>query len=123
MLRKYGIGLMAFIIAVASAAFTAPKNKHFAATHVFEFKSSLAYTVPNVTQPSNWQYVGESEPLCGGADKACRIAVTDDYVDNSTPMKLVSTFSISASTSGSGEAAVTGIDDSQVNRFSNQDDE
>ncbi|MGN6340507.1 MAG: hypothetical protein ACTHML_06070 [Ginsengibacter sp.] len=122
MLRKYGIGLGAIIIAVASAAFTVPKNRHLTATHVFEFKSSLAYTVPNVTQPSNWQYVGENEPLCGGADKACRIAVTDNYVDNSTPMKL-SGVSISASITGSGEAAVTGITDAQENRFSNQDDE
>src|SRR5690348_7917095 len=110
MIKRYGTGLLAIIMALAMAAFTAPKNKHLNATHVFEFNSSLAYTVPNVTDPSKWNYVGENQSLCTGADKACRIEVTDDYVDNSTPMKLTGV-SISASTSSSGEAVVDGITD------------
>ena len=46
MIKKYGIGLLAVVIAIASFAFTAPAKTHLAATHVFEFDGlSNAYTV------------------------------------------------------------------------------
>lgn len=124
MLRKYGIGLMAIIIGIGMAAFTAPKKTHLDATHVFEFDGlHNTYTVGNVQTTSNWKYVGEDELLCEGEDKACRIKVTDDYVDqSSTPMQL-SGITISASNNpNSGEAVVSGITAPLENGYSNQDD-
>jgi hypothetical protein len=122
MLRKYGIGLLAFIIAVGSAAFTAPKKSHLSGTHVFEFNPTLTYTVANVTNSSNWQYVGEisQKPLCQGMNKACRVAVTDAYVDDPSNPAALSGVSISAALSSGGTAAVTGITDPTDNGFSNQ---
>ena len=122
MLRKYGIGLMAFIIAVGSAAFTAPKKSHLTGTHVFEFNPALPYTVQNVSTSSNWDYIGEisSKPLCSGMNKACRVAVDDDYVDNPSDPQELSGVTISAALSGAGKAVVTGITDPSDNGFSNQ---
>jgi len=123
MIKKYGIGLVAVAIAITMAAFTAPKKSHVSATHVFEFNSSLAYTVTNVSKSSNWQYVGETsqEPLCDNTpDKACRIAVTDAFVNNPSNPTALSGMTISASTSGSGDAYVTGITDETDNVYSNQ---
>src|SRR5690242_14213643 len=113
MLRKYGIGLLAFIIAMASAAFTAPKKSHLTGTHVFEFDPTLAYTIPNVTTTSNWKYKGETpaEPLCSGMKKACRIAVTDEYVDVPSDPDQLSRVTITAALSSTGQAAVTSITD------------
>lgn len=123
MFRKYGIGLVAVVIAVTMAAFTAPKKSHVSGTHVFEFNSALAYTVANVTNSSNWQYVGEisQEPLCDNTpDKACRMAVTNAYVNNPSNPTALSGMTITASTSGSGDAYVTGITDETDNEYSNQ---
>ena|SRR6185312_3759533 len=123
MIKKYGIGLVAVAIAITMAAFTAPKKSHVSATHVFEFNSSLAYTVTNVSNSSNWQYVGETsqEPLCDNTpDKACRLAVTDAFVNNPSNPTGLSGMTISASTSGSGDAYVTGITDETDNVYSNQ---
>jgi hypothetical protein len=123
MIKKYGIGLVAVAIAITMAAFTAPKKSHVSATHVFEFNSSLAYTVTNVSNSSNWQYVGETsqEPLCDNTpDKACRLAVTDAFVNNPSNPTALSGMTISASTSGSGDAYVTGITDETDNVYSNQ---
>ena len=123
MIKKYGIGLVAVAIAITMAAFTAPKKSHVSAIHVFEFNSSLAYTVTNVSKSSNWQYVGETsqEPLCDNTpDKAWRIAVTDAFVNNPSNPTALSGMTISASTSGSGDAYVTGITDETDNVYSNQ---
>ena len=123
MIRKYGISFVAVVIAVAMAAFTTPKKSHVSGTHVFEFNSSLAYTVANVSNSSNWEYVGEisQEPLCDNTpDKACRMAVTNAYVNNPSNPTALSGMTISATTSGSGDAYVTGITDETDNAYSNQ---
>lgn len=126
MLRKYGIGLVAVIAASAAVAFTAPKRSHLPATHVFEFDGvHNAYTTGNVTTPGNWKYVGEtsSEPLCDDTpDKACRIAVTNAYVNNPSSPGALSGLSISAATIASGDAYVTAITDEAENMFSNQEE-
>lgn len=124
MIKKYGIGMIAVIIAVAMAAFTTPKKTHLAATHVFEFNNALSYTVPNVTNISNtnWQYVGEiaQKPLCEGENKACRVAVSDAYVNNPSAPTALSGLTLSASTSGTGDAIVTAITNEPENMYSNQ---
>ena len=122
MLRKYGIGLMAFIIAVGSVAFTAPKKSHLTGTHVFEFNPALAYTVANVSNSSNWEYVGETpaQLICNGMKKACRIAVTDEYVDVPSDPAELSGVTITAALSSTGKAAVTSITDQPDNGFFNQ---
>jgi hypothetical protein len=122
MFRKYGIGVVAVVIAVTMAAFTAPKKLHISGTHVFEFNPTLAYTVGNVTTSSNWEYIGEiaQEPLCSGMNKACRVAVTDAYVDDPSAPTALSGVSISAALSSGGTAAVTGITDPSDNGYSNQ---
>jgi hypothetical protein len=124
MLRKYGIGLLAVIIAVGSAAFTAPKKSGFAATHVFEFNNTLSYTIPNVTNTSNtnWKYVGEigQKPLCSGINKACRVAVSDAYVNNPSAPTALSGVTLTASTSGTGDAVVASITNGPSNMYSNQ---
>jgi hypothetical protein len=122
MLRKYGIGLLAFVIAVGSAAFTAPEKSHLPGTHVFEFNPTLTYTVANVSNSSNWEYIGEtpSESLCTGMNKACRIAVADAYVDDPSDPQELSGVTISAALSGAGKAVVTGITNPSDNGYSNQ---
>lgn len=122
MLRKYGIGIMAFIIAAVASAFTAPEKSHITGTHVFEFNPALAYTVQNVSTSSNWQYIGEisSKPLCSGMNKACRVAVADTYVDDPSNPQELSGVTISAALSPAGKAVVTAITDPSDNGFSNQ---
>jgi hypothetical protein len=125
MIRKYGISMFAIVIAAAMAAFTIPKNTHLNATHVFEFDGvNNSYTVGNVTSNANWKYVGETsqEPLCDDTpDKACRIAVTDAYVNSTSNPTALSGMAISATTSLSGNAYVTGITDEGANLFTNQE--
>src|SRR5690606_8668499 len=109
-------------------AFTAPKQTNFAATHVFEFDGTVpgGYSEMNVenTNPTHWKYVGEigQELLCEGEDKACRIAVTDSYFDDSTFPNKLSGLTITASTSLAGKAVVSGITNPSQNLISNQDD-
>ena len=121
MIKKYGTGLLAIIIAASLAAFTTPSSKHLSGTHVFEFNSALSYSVANVTNQANWDYVGEisQEPMCQGSNKACRIAVTDAYVDNPSDPAALSGVTISAVLT-SGTAKITGITDPTDNGFSNQ---
>ena len=124
MIKKYSIGLIAVIFAVAMAAFTTPKKTNLAGTHVFEFTPPAmnGYSVQNVEATSNWEYVGEypSETLCTGSNKACRILVSDGYVDDDTDPQQLSEVTISAAISGTGKAKVTGINDPTNNAFSNQ---
>jgi|SRR6185312_5680628 len=124
MFKKYGIGLMAIIMGVAMAAFTAPKKSSFTATHVFEFNNALSYTISNVTNTSNtnWKYVGEiaQKPLCAGDNKACRVAVSNAYVNNPSAPTALSGVTLTASTSGTGDAVVTSITNGPDNMYSNQ---
>ncbi len=122
MLRKYGIGLLAVVIAVTMAAFTTPKKSHLTGTHVFEFNPALAYTVSNVSTSSNWEYIGEisSDPLCSGMNKACRVAVSDAYVDDPSDPTELSGVTISSALSPAGKAVVTAITDPSDNGYSNQ---
>ncbi|HRP30812.1 MAG TPA: hypothetical protein PKV73_02945 [Agriterribacter sp.] len=128
MIKRYGIGIVALITAMSMAAYTVPNRSHLNATHVFEFDGTIpgGYSVPNVqnTSPTNWKYVGEigDEELCEGEDKACRIAVSDTYFDNtSSPVSLSGGLSISASMGGSGYAVITGITAPLENQYSNQE--
>lgn len=122
MLFNFKMGFVALILASTMAAFTTRETSHMDATHVFEFDPSLTYTINNVKATSNWQYLGEisSFPLCNGANKACRIVVTDDYVDDPLDPTQLSGISISASLSSGGKAVVTAITDPYSNGFSNQ---
>jgi hypothetical protein len=124
MIKKYGIGVIAVIIAIGMAAFTTPRSTNLSATHVFEFTPPAmgGYSVTNVEASGNWEYVGEypSEQLCSGSSKACRVKVTDSYVDNPSDPQALSGVSISATLSSSGNAIVNGITDPSDNGFSNQ---
>ncbi|MEO9020991.1 MAG: hypothetical protein ABI237_14860 [Ginsengibacter sp.] len=124
MIKKYGIGILSIVIAVAMAAFTTPKKTHFAATHVFEFTPPAmnGYSVSNVEATGNWEYLGEypSQQLCSGSNKACRVKVTDSYVDDPSDPQQLSGVTISATLAPSGKAIVTGITDPSNNGFSNQ---
>lgn len=122
MFRKYGIALVAVVIAVTMAAFTAPKKSLISGTHVFEFNPTLTYTVANVETTGNWEYLGEisSFPLCSGTNKACRVAVADAYVDNPSDPTELSGVTISAGLSPAGKAVVTSITDPSDNGYSNQ---
>ncbi len=121
-MKKYILSIFAVILAVGMVAFTTPEKRNLAATHVFEFNQALPYTIDNVTEPLNWEYKGEfpSEQLCSGSNKACRLAVTDDYVDNPSSPSELAGITISAMNSGQGKAIVTDITDSPVNGFTNQ---
>ena len=121
MIKKYGIAILAIVIAVGSAAFT-KRAQTISGTHVFEFNSSLAYTEANVSNTANWDYVGEisQKPLCSGMNKACRVAVTDSYVDNPSNPASLSGVTISTQLSGSGDAIVADITDDTDNGYSNQ---
>lgn len=113
----------AIALAIAATAFTLPKQT--TDMYVFEFQPDalLGYDQSVVEDESNahWQYVGKNQSLCIGTQtKACRVAVTEDYVDDpANPTSLLG-ITIDAQESSNGVAYVTDITDNFVNQISNK---
>lgn len=81
-MKRYITAIVAVVLAIGMAAFTAPHNKPLS-TFTFYYTPST-FTQTEVQTNSNW-ISGSS--LCGGtADKACQMQVTDTYthLENNT---------------------------------------
>ncbi|HRP57167.1 hypothetical protein [Agriterribacter sp.] len=121
-MKRYLLSIAAALVAIGTVAFNTPEKEY--AMHVFEFDSSNpgGYSKANVENISKtyWKYVPGAS-LCGGSIKACRIQVSDAYVDNPlNPTALKSTFSITAQESSPGIAYVQSIPGTPTNQISNQ---
>lgn len=121
-MKRYFLGTLAIAIALTLASFT--KSSLTEDLFVFEYSSPTPndYAEGSVENESNtyWHYVGKNQDLCADNDtRACRVAVTEEYVDNaSTPTELKD-ITITA-TEISGVAYVDGITNSPTNLFSNK---
>lgn len=113
----------AIIIAIGTFAFTTVENKAQEDMFVFEYDptASGGYAVVDVEDISNanWKYVGKNLSLCSDNDqRACRVAVIGDYVDNVTTPTALQNVTIDATLSGSTAHLIdiSGTD----SQFSNQ---
>jgi len=117
MLRKYGIGLMAFIIAVCAAAFTNPVPNHFG-TKLFRYTAPLgSYSLGNVQTKGNWTFVAGS-PNCplNVDEKACEMDVDDSQINPDNTLK--SGFTITARESQPNVSYVSGITNGTIHNKS-----
>ncbi|MGN7820647.1 hypothetical protein HGH92_23550 [Chitinophaga varians] len=122
-MKKYLFGILAAVVAFTGFAFKEAKSSKRADMYVFEFRSSQPYTQANVQNPSNayWEYKGKNLSGCANINqKACRVLVSADYVDDPNSPTELAGVSISATQSGT-TAHVTGISGSG-NLYSNQAD-
>ena len=96
MLQKYGIGLLAFIIAISAVAFTNPANKNLD-SKLFRYSApGSSYSETNVQDKGNWTLVTSSPNCPSNVDqRACEMDVDDSQLNPDNSLK--STFSISAS--------------------------
>lgn len=112
------------VVVVGLSAFKKENNVKPAKTtdlYVFEYHGN--YTTGSVETLSNWTYVGKNAALCNDIDeKACKVAVTEEYIDDPLNPSSLQNVTITAST-GSGTQYVTAISDpGDGNVFSNQND-
>jgi len=117
MLKKYGIGLMAFIIAVFAAAFTNPVPSRFG-TKLFRYSApSGSYSVANVETRGNWTFV-TGTPNCplNVDQKACEMDVDDGQINPDNTLK--SSFTISAHESQPNISYVTSITNGTIHNKS-----
>ncbi|MDQ0109116.1 hypothetical protein [Chitinophaga terrae (ex Kim and Jung 2007)] len=122
-MKKYLFGILAVVVAFTGVAFKEAKSSKRADMYVFEFKSSQPYTQGNVQNTSNayWEYKGLNLSGCANINqKACRVLVSADYVDDPDSPTQLSGVSITATQSGT-TAHVTGISGGG-NLYSNQAD-
>lgn len=127
-MKKHFLGLSVIVFAFVLVAFTPPKAKPTVDDlYVFEFDDTQSggYSQTNVENESStyWKFVGMNEELCDNElIKACRIAVTADYVNNPSNPTALKDVTISATESSTGIAYVTGVTDApSVNQFSNRE--
>jgi hypothetical protein len=74
-MKRYLTGIIAVVIAIGMAAFTAPAKKPLS-TSTFRYTLGT-YTQPQVQDNNNWV---SGASLCGGtANKACQMEVDDTY--------------------------------------------
>ncbi len=74
-MKQYITGIIAVVIAIGMAAFTAPAKKPLS-TFTFRF-TPATYTQPLVETNNNWV---SGASLCGGtANKACQMEVDEAY--------------------------------------------
>lgn len=123
-MKKYLLSMSAILLAVVLFAFTQPvKKANQVDMYVFQFDptASGGYAedaVENISN-ANWKYQGKNYELCGGQDqKACRVAVRGDYVNNTTTPTALQSISIEATLSD-GTAHVTSISGTG-SQYSNQ---
>lgn len=125
-MRKFLFNIVAVVLAIGTFAFSNVAEK--AAQEdmfIFQFDGTVSggYSVLDVENESNtyWKYQGVDLELCNNTNqRACRIAVPADYVDDSDAPTALSGVTISATLSGS-TAHVTGISGTGT-QFSNQPD-
>lgn len=107
-MKKYLGSLIAVIIAIGAVAFTAPANK--ADTYVFEYAGPN--TPGEVQELENWEFVGKNlQPCDGENEKACRIFVSEENVDdtqNPTALQSFVTITEGISTSGVYVSTISG---------------
>ena len=110
MLKKYGTGLLAIIIAAFAAAFTKPvEGNHPLSTKIFQYQppSSNPYSEANVENRSNWVETSLSSTTCNNnVDRACQLQVDNSFINPDQTLK--STFMITASQALSGNYYVSG---------------
>jgi hypothetical protein len=92
MIRKYGIGLLALVIAVAAVAFTKPEKKPFT-SHTFYYVApgGTDYSESSVENKVNWTSNLMSPPTCNGSNKACQIDVDDNYTETVSGVRVFKT--------------------------------
>lgn len=84
MIRKYFSGLLAAFLAVAMVAFTpSEKEPALQSTSTFYFvpPGGSDFTEDAVEDIDNWTTAPSSTPSCSGANKACRIVVSNSNID------------------------------------------
>ncbi|HUZ58260.1 MAG TPA: hypothetical protein VMU83_05715 [Hanamia sp.] len=109
MIKKYGTGLLAIIIAVGAFAFTTPVNKNLG-TKLFRYSApGGSYSQPNVQDNGNWVLItGSANCPSNVNQRACEMDVDDSQLNPDNSLK--SSFSISAQQYGStGVFYVNGI--------------
>jgi hypothetical protein len=122
MFKKYGIGLLAVILAISFSAFKTIKHHPLVDKYVFEYNpgSPADYTKTRVEITGNWSYVGLNQAPCTGTQtKACRVAVIGSYVNSTTSPSALAGVTLTA-VETAGIAKVTAINDGVNNSFSNK---
>lgn len=122
-MRKLFFNFAAVLLAVVSFAFTEDTTKATTTMYVFRYDPTATngYLKENVEDisPSNWKFVGLDEELCSNDNgKACRIAVSAEYVDDPLEPTALQGVTITASQSGT-DAHVTAVSGTG-NQYSNQ---
>ena len=75
-MKRYITGIIAVVIAIGMAAFTAPAKKPLS-TFTFRYTPATNYSQLQVQDNSNWV---SGASLCAGQEnKACQMEVTDTY--------------------------------------------
>lgn len=95
MIKKYGSGLLAIIIAIVAFAFTPSTGVKPLSTKIFEYQAPAVdpFSQSNVQNRSNWTETNLSSTTCTQVDqKACQLLVNDADINPDNTLK--STFSI-----------------------------
>lgn len=100
MIKKYGIGLLALLMAVFAAAFTNPAHSP-AGTQLFRYTPpGGSYAVPDIQNKANWSLVtGSPNCVSNVNQRACEMDVDQTQLNPDNSLK--SSFTISASEYGS----------------------
>jgi hypothetical protein len=109
MIKKYGIGVLAIIVAVAAFAFTKPSIHRPLATKIFQYQPPALnpFSQANVEKLSNWTETTLGATTCNqNQDRACQLEVDNSYINPDQTLK--SSFMIVSSQAPSGNYYVTG---------------
>jgi hypothetical protein len=109
MIKKYGTGLLAIIIAIGGFAFTKPATSKPLATKIFQYQAPALnpYSQANVEKQSNWVETSLSGTTCNtNLDRACQLQVDNSFINPDHTLK--SSFMIVASQATSGNYYVSG---------------
>ncbi len=109
MIKKYGISILAVIVAVVAFAFTPPNGVKPLSTKIFEYQPPALhpFSQSNVQDRNNWTETNLSSTTCTQVDqKACQLLVNDADINPDNTLK--STFSIQASMSAPDVYYVSG---------------
>lgn len=84
MIKKYGLNLLAVVIALGAVAFK--KDKAFnppPTSHTFYYQApgTNPYSETNVESKANWISNPGTVPDCDGSAKACQMSVDDTYTE------------------------------------------
>jgi len=84
LLPACGFAIAVALVAVTSAFKEAPRTKGGDTMYTFEYNASggTDYSATSVEKASNWSYTSDDSRCTDVNNKACRIYVTEDYVDN-----------------------------------------